>query len=65
MSNTKSFTQKRKQDRLSKELGRDSLQEAYDRMFEMVEFVIDKQGYISHQINGLEFKKGALKGVAG
>jgi hypothetical protein len=63
MSNAKSFTQTRKAERIAKELGKKSLQEAYDAMFKMIEFIISQKGFIHHQINGLEFKNGLMVGV--
>ena len=63
MGNQNNSTQKRKQQKLSRELGKNSLHDAYEKMFSMVEFVLARQGHISHQIMGLEFKKGKIRKV--
>jgi hypothetical protein len=57
------FTQKRKQKKKSKELGNNTLHEAYETMFNMVEYVITNQGFIDNQIMGLEIRNGKIIGV--
>lgn len=63
MSKEQSFTQKRKQKKLGKELKSNTLIDAYDKMFSMIEFVIQKQGCIENQILGLDVINGSITGV--